>query len=185
MNPRAHNRSVHIVDISEDDDDPTATRFRWDVFILCGNPRQARLLTSLTKASVDPADTYFAGFGDADSLSPLAAPDNLAFDGAGNLWIATDGARSAGIRANDGVYAVPTEGNSRGQVRQFLSGPRGSEICGPEFTPDSTTLFVGVQHPGEGGTLQKPVSDWPDRSGRPPRPSVVAVRKRDAGKIGT
>ncbi len=185
MNPRAPNRTGHILELSEAGNDPTSTAFHWDVFILCGDPHRHQLLTSLHDTAVAATDTYFAGFGRADELSPLAAPDNVAFDRAGNLWIATDGARHAGLRINDGVYAVPTTGQARGHLRQFLSGPRGSEICGPEFTPDASTLFIGVQHPGEGGSLRRPVSDWPDRGGRPPRPSVVAIAKNDGGTIGT
>ena len=184
-NPREPNRSGHIIEISEASNDHTAERFHWEVFILCGNPRQHRLLTELDRIPVATTDTYFAGFAQADTLSPIAAPDNIAFDRTGNLWIATDGARYAGLDANDGVYAVPTAGMARGHLRQFLSSPRGSEVCGPEFTPDSSTLFVGIQHPGEGGTLRQPVSDWPDRDGRPPRPSVVAIRRKDGGTVGT
>ena len=50
-------------------------------------------------------------------------------------------------------------------------------MCGCEFTPDGETLFLSIQHPGEGGTLDHPVSDWPDGRNAPPRPSVVAIRK--------
>ncbi len=184
MNPRAPNVSGHIIEVTESDNDHTAESFRWELFILCGDPRRGRLLTTLPDGPVAATDTFFAGFGHADALSALAAPDNVAFDPSGNLWIATDGAPRAGLDINDGLYAVPTDGDSRGHLRQFISGPRGSEICGPEFTLDGATLFVNVQHPGEGGTLRTPVSDWPDRGGRPPRPSVVAVFKKEGGVVG-
>jgi secreted PhoX family phosphatase len=58
-------------------------------------------------------------------------------------------------------------------------------VCGCEFTPDGETLFLSIQHPGEGGTLERPVSDWPDGRGAPPRPSVVAIRKRGGGRVGS
>jgi secreted PhoX family phosphatase len=80
---------------------------------------------------------------------------------------------------------VPVEGADRGRLVQFMSAPAGAEVCGCEFTPDGTTLFLAVQHPGEGGTLSEPVSDWPDGGGGPPRPSVIAIRRRDGGRVGS
>ena len=37
------------------------------------------------------------------------------------------------------------------EYRRFLTGPRGCEITGIAFTPDNRTLFINIQHPGEGG----------------------------------
>ena len=64
---------------------------------------------------------------------------------------------------------MPTEGPERGQLRQLASGPVGCEVCGCEFTPDGRTLFLSIQHPGEGGTFEKPRSHWPDGNGLPAR----------------
>jgi len=163
-NPRANNRHGHILEVTEAGDNSAATRFRWEVFMLCGNPH-------------NPADApiYFAEF-DPYQVSPISNPDKFAFDLQGNLWIATDGQPGA-INGNDGLYAVPTEGPERGRVRQFLSAPMQGEVCGPEFTPDNTTLFCAIQHPGNGGALfTRAVSNWPDGA-QPPKPSVLAVTK--------
>ncbi len=167
-NPRPTNRHGHVLELFEANGDHTATRFRWGVFLLCGNPRDA--------------DTYFAGY-PKELVSPISCPDNITFDGAGNLWIATDG-QPAALGYNDGLYVVPVAGAERGRVRQFLSGPVGCEICGPEFTPDFRTLFCAIQHPGEGGTLERPISRWPDGT-VPPRPSVVAVRHPEGAVVGS
>jgi secreted PhoX family phosphatase len=80
------------------------------------------------------------------------------------------------------------DGPDRGVTRQFLSCPVGAEVCGPLFTPDAKTLFVAIQHPGEGGTLTDPASTWPDGPGRVPRPATVAIRKQGgegSPEIGT
>ncbi|MCS7173765.1 MAG: PhoX family phosphatase [Armatimonadetes bacterium] len=167
-NPRPVNRHGHVLELFEAAGDHTATRFRWQIFLLCGNPK-------------DP-DTYFAGYA-KERVSPISCPDNIVFDRSGNLWIATDG-QPAALGYNDALYVAPVSGPERGRVWQFLSGPVGCEICGPEFTPDFRTLFVAIQHPGEGGTFERPISRWPDGT-VPPRPSVVAVRHREGREIGT
>jgi secreted PhoX family phosphatase len=71
-NPRANNRSGHIIEVTEANNDAAATTFTWDIFMLAG----------------DPADesTYFAGY-PKDKVSPIGAPDNVAFDMAGNLLL--------------------------------------------------------------------------------------------------
>ena len=200
-NPRADgNPNGQVVEIVEDDNDAAAESFAWEVFLLCGNPANpaGRLLTA--GADLVPplrgGDSYFAGFGDAARVSPLAAPDNIAFDSAGNLWIATDGQKGGarglnlGRAVNDGLFAVATSGPERGRTLQFLSGPIDCEIAGPEFTPDDSTLFLSIQHPGEGGRLGRgggrpSARDWPDGKGLPPRPSVIAVtRTRGRGPVG-
>ncbi len=162
-NPRANNRHGHILEITEESDNHAATHFRWEIFMLCGNPN-------------NPLDgTYFAGYLPV-LVSAISNPDNFAFDRRGNLWIATDG-QPGTLRGNDGLFAVPTDGPERGRVRQFLSAPVQGEVCGPEFTPDNTSLFVAIQHPGSGGALfNRVVSNWPDGE-QPPKPSVVAVVK--------
>jgi uncharacterized protein len=182
-NPRAPNPYGHILEMREDGDDAAALTFTWDIFILCGDPK-------------NPAHgTFFADF-DQSQVSPIATPDNLAFDDDGNLWIATDGMINApeftdttlgvgttGKNVNDGVFAVPTEGADRGWLRQFLSGIPGGEICGPEFSGDNKHFYCGIQHPGEDSGLPNPVSAWPDGN-NPPKPSVVVVRNNDGKKIG-
>jgi len=59
----------------------------------------------------------------------------------------------------------------------------GSEVSGPVFTPDNTTLFLSIQHPGGGGTYAEPASRWPDGEG-PPRPALVVIQAEDGERIG-
>ncbi|MFP5352557.1 MAG: PhoX family protein [Actinomycetota bacterium] len=162
-NPRKDNKHGHIIEIEEAGNDPAATTFAWRIFLLAGDPE-------------DPS-TYFAGY-DKSQVSSISAPDNLAFDQEGNLWIATDGNQ---LGSNDGFFATPVDGLERGYVKRFLTVPLGAEACGPMFTPDQETIFCAVQHPGEvdGASPDDRASTWPD--GGQPRPSVVSVYRDGSG----
>ncbi|HMQ53644.1 MAG TPA: PhoX family phosphatase [Anaerolineae bacterium] len=164
-NPRPVNQDGHIIEVTETNDDHASTTFTWEIFLLCGHPSDET--------------TFFGGF-DKAVVSPISSPDNIVFDLDGNLWIATDGQPSA-LGVNDGFFLCPVDGPKRGQVTQFFSSVPGSEVCGPEFTPDNTTLFLAIQHPGEGGSFDRPMSYWPDYK-VPTRPSVVVVQAEDPTK---
>ncbi|MGQ0677577.1 MAG: PhoX family protein [Rhodospirillales bacterium] len=181
-NPRAENKFGHIIELippgSEGpkgrmaNSDHAAATFRWEMFLLAGNP-------------AEPG--HGAKYGPGVKEGYLAAPDNVAFDRRGHLWIVTDGQDDA-IGAADSVYACDLNGPRRAATKLFFNAPRGAEVCGPCFTPDAKTLFLAIQHPGEekGSTFAKPSTRWPDfKADMPPRPSVVAVTKDDGGEIGT
>ena len=171
-NPRAENKFGHIIEITEPDGDFTATRSRWDILVRCGDPKVAEI-----GATWNPLTSDAGWFG---------SPDNCALDPSGRLWVATDGNDDTG--AADGVWAIETMGERRGTSRAFFRAPIGAEVCGPRFTEDGKTLFVAVQHPGDGdgATFETPTTRWPDfAEGVPPRPSVLAIRKKDGGLIGT
>jgi secreted PhoX family phosphatase len=184
-NPRGANPWGHIIEIREAGDDHTALEFSWEVFLLAGDPH-GKLITDLRELQpgrLDADSTYYAGYSRAADLSPIGSPDNVGFDHAGNLWIVSDGDQPNG--ANNGCWVCPTSGPDRGRLQQFMSGPIGAEICGCQFSPDGETLFLSIQHPGEGGTVAHPVSHWPDGPRTQPRSSVIAVRKKGGGKVGT
>ncbi len=167
-NPRASNRHGHVLELSEFGGDFAARRFQWSPFMLAGPEGEGQ----------------GGQYGRGGKAEPLSCPDNIAFDGVGNLWIATDGQPSA-LGINDSIYAVPTAGPERARPRRFLNGPIGCEICGPEFTPDFRTLFVCVQHPGAGGGLESPRSRWPHDGSGLPRGSLVAVTGSDGRPVGS
>ena len=168
-NPRPNNAAGHIIEIDEHGGDLGALTFTWSIFMLCGDP-------------ADPS-TYFAGY-DKSQVSAIGAPDNIAFDSIGNLWIATDG-QVRPIKKHDAVFAVPVAGPDRGKLQPFLNSPAGSEVCGPEFSPDYQAFFANIQHPGEDGKgPDDPQSLWPDGTW-PALPSLVVVTKNGGGRIGT
>jgi len=185
--PRAPNTAGHIIELIERGADGAATEFRWEIFLLAGAPSRQELVAALPaehSGSLAANVTYFGGATDADELSAFANPDNLGFDGDGNLWIVTDGNQPGDN--NDGCFVCPTDGPERGQVRQFMSGPLGAEVCGCEFTADGRTLFLTLEHPGEAGSATNPQSHWPDGGDAAPRPSVIAIEPEARGrKFGT
>lgn len=174
-NPRPSNKYGHIVEIVPPlvggKPDHTATDCDWGFFLLGGDPSKPE---------------HAARYGGPVSANGwVAAPDNVAFDPKGRIWISTDGQDDA-AGFNDSLYAANVSGPNRGATRCFFTSPVGSEVCGPEFTPDGRTLFLAVQHPGDGSTYDKPSTRWPDfRSDLPPRSSVVAITKADGGEIGS
>lgn len=171
-NPRADNRFGHIIEITEPDGDFTATMSRWEILVRCGDPSVAEI-----GATWNPLTTEQGWYG---------SPDNCAVDPSGRLWVSTDGNSWTG--AADGVWAMETEGERRGTSKAFFRAPVGAEVCGPRFTEDGKTLFVAVQHPGDGdgATYETPTTRWPDfDDNMPPRPSVLAIRKVDGGPVGS
>ncbi|MEU7553425.1 PhoX family phosphatase [Streptomyces sp. NPDC044571] len=165
-NPRNLNKHGQILELAENFDDPAGDGFAWRLFLVAGDPK-------------DPA-TFFAGF-PKEQVSPISCPDNVTFDPHGNLWISTDGNQ---LGSHDGLFGVATAGERRGELKQFLTVPRGAETCGP-LVQDKRVL-VAVQHPGEidGASVEKPESVWPDGPGKIVRPAVVAVWRKDGKNIG-
>ncbi|MEU9701898.1 PhoX family protein [Streptomyces sp. NPDC047981] len=165
-NPRNLNKHGQILELAENWDDPTSDGFAWRLFLVAGDPN-------------DPA-TYFAGY-PKDKVSPISCPDNVAFDPHGNLWISTDGAQ---LGSHDGLFGVATQGERRGELKQFLTVPKGAETCGPII--QDRRVVIAVQHPGEldGASVENPKSEWPDGPGKIVRPSVVSVWRKDGRDIG-
>jgi len=170
-NPRGPNPHGHIIELREPDGDFTATRSRWDILVRCGDPSSI-----LAQARWNERTSVNGWFG---------SPDNCAVDPQGRLWVATDGNERTG--AADGLWALETRGQRRGTGRAFFRAPVGAEVCGPRFSPDGRSLFLAVQHPGdgEGATFETPTTRWPDfTADGPPRPSVLVVTREDGGVIG-
>ncbi|MBY5840039.1 PhoX family phosphatase [Rhizobium leguminosarum] len=179
-NPRAENAFGHIIEISENDGDFTATSGKWEVLLKCGDPSVAAV-----GATFSTETTKNGWFG---------MPDNCAVDAAGRLWVSTDGNNNKATGRTDGLWAVDTEGAARATSKLFFRVPVGAEMCGPLFTPDDETAFVAVQHPGDGGEdwpghgrpsyYEDLSTRWPDfKPDMPVRPAVVAITKAGGGKI--
>jgi secreted PhoX family phosphatase len=180
-NPRAKNAFGHIIEIIEEGGDHTQTKGRWEILLKCGDPSVAAVGATFS------TDTTKSGW--------FGMPDNSVVDSAGRLWVSTDGNGPDVTGRTDGLWAVDTEGGARRTSKLFYRVPHGAELCGPCFTPDDTTAFVAVQHPGDDGPdwpefgrrsyYEDLSTRWPDfKPDMPVRPSVVAITRKGGGKIG-
>ena len=219
-NPRAYNDTDgnkqkgnvngHIIRVAEDNRDPSATSFKWDVFLF--------------GAEADAgANINLSGLTDDQDFS---SPDGMRFaKSTGLAWIETDDgaytdttncmllAAVAGSRGDGGPVTVNntmtvTSGTtsttsslavstwmgrkpSDTTLKRFLVGPSQCEITGICETPDGKALFVNIQHPGE-ETATSAIADpskygshWPDGGTARPRSATVVITKNDGGRIGS
>jgi secreted PhoX family phosphatase len=164
-NPRPDNVHGQILRWREEDADPAATRFHWDLFLLAGE-------TPGTATAATPAEHRGTIRGDA-----FSSPDGLVFDSAGRLWIATDYDDTAPHQQAMGCNQLLCADPVTREVRRFLVGPRGCEITGLAFAPDEKTLWINVQHPG----ISYPASDGKTR----PRSTTVMITREGGGRVGT
>lgn len=168
-NPRVNNIYGHILRWKAKDNNHTSKEFSWDIFLLAGNP--SKYPNDLRK-----------GTSNINKDNMFNSPDGLKFDKFGRLWIQTDGKYSnsgdyEGMGNNSMLCANP----NTGEVRRFLSGPVACEVTGIAFSKDYTTMFVGIQHPGEGLAG----SHYPNGGDSTPRSTIVQIRKKDGGVIGS
>jgi secreted PhoX family phosphatase len=141
-------------------------------------------IVRLEETGGDPAATTFdwSLFATGGPQSGFSSPDNLLFDPDGNLWMVTDISSSRlgkGIykfQGNNAMFFFRTSGDYAAVAYQFASGPTECEMTGPSWSPDASTMFLSVQHPGEESeSLEKLSSHWPRGGKDLPRPAVVAI----------
>lgn len=178
-NPRNKNAYGQIVRWREVGNDATADSFEWDVFLLAGNPNIHNDIN--------------AGSNNIDKRNTFNSPDGLAVDPRGLLWIQTDGNYSnSGEYEGQGNNSMLVADPETKVIRRFLVGPKGCEVTGITWTPDMKYIFVNIQHPGEGQTLEEAqnnptaVSTWPEgESAQRPRPATVVIWREDGDVVGT
>lgn len=161
-NPRAENHYGQIVRWYPANDDHVDPGFKWDLFVMAGNP-------------LVHEDAY-AGSANINDGNLFNSPDGMMFDTSGLLWIQTDGNYKnegdfAGMGNNQMLVGDPVTG----RIERFMTVPYGSEVTGITWSADKRTLFVGIQHPA---------APFPDGEGKLARSSVIAVKRADNGRIG-
>jgi secreted PhoX family phosphatase len=179
----------HMIRIDESNRDHCALTFKWDIFAVAGDPSAQQALVTNRDGERVNASSWHDGK-PTTSGDRFAMPDNICFDQRGYAWVATDGTPDT-FPCNDGIYVMPTSGAGPRPVKRFLTVPVGAECVGPFVTLDQRNFFCGVQHVGaqsregvsyRGGDVG-PYSTFPD--GGWPRDSVIVVRRKDGGVVGT
>jgi hypothetical protein len=174
-NPRAVNQFGHIIRWMESGEDHASTTFTWDLFVIAGDAERSATVVGQP----------------LDDTNAFACPDGLWIDGDRRVWIQTDigeEQQNQGEFAQFGNNAMLCADPISGEIRRFLTGPIGQEITGVITTPDGSTMFINVQHPGATTTAEAYAageinSTWPDGSGWP-RSATVAIWREDGGKVG-
>jgi secreted PhoX family phosphatase len=176
-NPRANNSMGQVIRWKEDRDFDGVT-MRWSHLVLAGDPANER-----TEARGNVKGDIFG------------CPDGLMLDARGVLWIQTDAHATQmykGEFRNIGNNQMLACDLATGEVRRFLTGPVNCEVTGATLTPDGTTMWVNIQHPGETPSDRSDPADpgkyskWPDyQPGSRPRSATVVIRRQDGGVIGT
>lgn len=161
-NPREANNYGQIVRWMPANGDHAATGFDWDLYVMAGNP------------IVGQGD--YAGSDNVTEGNLFNSPDGMQFDTQGVLWIQTDGDDSnegpfLGMGNNQMLAGDP----ETGEIRRFLTGPKGSEVTGLTWSDDLTAMFAGIQHPD---------APFPDGAGSLPRSAIVAVKRADGQVVG-
>jgi secreted PhoX family phosphatase len=155
------------------------------VFIaMTNNSLHGNFYGHIVRLAEADGDTFeWSVFATGGPQSGFSCPDNLLFDERGNLWMCTDIADnviSGGIyrfMGNNSLFFLPNDYDG-GKVYRFASGPVECELTGPAWTPDGTTMFLSVQHPGgHSGELatKGAASHWPDGGTAMPRGTVIAI----------
>jgi hypothetical protein len=168
VNPRVNNLYGHIVRWTPKQGDHTNDEFNWDLYVLAGNP--------------NVHSDAGAGSANINSENMFNSPDGIGFDAAGRLWILTDGKDTntgdyKGMGNNQMLCGDP----HTGEIKRFMTGPNNAEVTGLCFSEDNKTMFVGIQHPGEGLKTAKGsfASNFPDGGNSKPRSSIVMINRQD------
>jgi hypothetical protein len=204
------NPNGHIIRLREAGDTSEATAFRWDIYAFGAG------------SDLDPANINLSGLDATNDFSSpdglwFGLPSNASGQVSPVMWIQTDDGAFTDVTNCMMLAAIPgivDDGGTRtvtntlngatgttitrigkapgATLRRFLVGPKDCEITGISSTPDGRSVFVNIQHPGDGGTPTVQVGNWPANqgtgivtpSGPRPRSATIVITKDDGGVVG-
>ena len=140
----------------KDADKHVGKTFNWEIFVLANNV----------------ADAGGQMFG---------SPDGIWVDPDGRVFVQTDGAQPGGN--NDQLLVADPVTR---EFKRLFTGVKGCEVTGVATTPDRKTMFVNLQHPGDGSATN---SNFPEffvgASGPVPRDCTIVIKRINGGVIGS
>lgn len=153
-NPQAPNADGHIIRW-HDTNKHVGLRFKWEIF-----------LTASDTHGSENEDTY-------------SDPDGLWADPDGRLFIQTDGGQQKNLNNQMLVTDV-----RNGELHRLFTGVTKDEITGITTTPDRRTMFVNIQHPGNGDPS---LTNFPEAFDgvTVPRDATIVITRKDGGIIGS
>jgi len=201
------NANGHVIRLRESGDTSEAMTFAWDIYAFGAG------------SDLDAANVNLSGLDATNDFSSpdgmwFGLPSNVTGQGTPLLWLQTDdgaftdqtncmmlaaipgtvgdgGTRSVTSTVDGSSATVTTRiGKTPGTtLRRFLVGPKQCEITGIHSTPDGTSLFVNIQHPGEDGNARSISSNWPasqtgTAAGSRPRSATIVITRTDGGIVG-
>ncbi|MEY3452894.1 MAG: hypothetical protein RL574_632 [Actinomycetota bacterium] len=118
----------------------------------------------------------------ADSGGQMyGSPDGIWVDPDGRVFVQTDGAQPGGN--NDQMLVADPE---TGQFKRIFTGVAGCEVTGVAVTPNRKTMFVNIQHPGDGDPkLSNFPAPFTGAAGPKPRDCTIVITRKDGGIIGS
>jgi uncharacterized protein len=206
----AGNINGHIIRVKENGAEPTATGFTWDVYLFGAQSDANASLVNLSALTGEQDFSSPDGLWFSQNTKLLyVQTDDGAYTDVTNcmMLIGVPGAVGDGAKVTlnyttaTGTVAVDTYVGAKpnaNALKRFLVGPVDCEITGATETPDGTTVFINIQHPGESiaaADVSNPaayLSHWPGNVGygagganARPRSATLAVTKNDGGRIGS
>ena len=204
------NINGHIIRMKETGGEGAALTFTWDVYLFGAQSDASAALVNLSGLTAEqdfssPDGLWFSqntkllyiqtddgSYTDVTNCMMLIGVPGAVGDGAKTTLSYTSGTTTTNVDTY--VGARPTASS----LKRFLVGPFDCEITGCTETPDGTTVFMNIQHPGEGtsradiGNPAAYLSHWPGNAGygaggamARPRSATLAIVKNDGGRIGS
>ena len=123
-------------------------------------------------------DIFLLSSDSHDEEHAFSDPDAIYADPDGRLFIGTDGGQVQGM--NNQLLVADTVSKT---VKRLFSGVNNDEVTGITMTPDRRTLFVNLQHVGEGNFN---LTDFPRLGNeRVPRDATIVIQRKDGGIVGS
>ena len=140
----------------KDADKHVGKTFNWEIFVIANNVKDA-------------------------GGQMFGSPDGIWVDPDGRVFVQTDGAQPGGN--NDQLLVADPVTR---EFKRLFTGVKGCEVTGVTTTPDRKTMFVNLQHPGDGSAA---VSNFPEffvgASGPVPRDCTIVIKRINGGVIGS